>query len=68
MLTAKALESYSVDLSDYLYYFNDLIAFATPITAQIIRHSFMVYITLPLLRMLAGGNRVELKHALLVLT
>lgn len=28
-LSVKYLESYSVDLSDYLYYFNDLMAFGT---------------------------------------
>ena len=57
-----------MDLSDYLYYFNDLIKFGTARTGQIIRSAFDAYITRPLLRMVTSDSRLEVKHGLLVLT
>lgn len=66
-ITWKYLENYSVDLSDYLYYFNDLINFGTPKAVIIIRNAFEAYLIKPLLIMLMSSNIQEVKHAILVL-
>jgi hypothetical protein len=66
-ITWKYLENYSVDLSDYLYYFNDLINFGTTKAVIIIRNAFEAYLIKPLLRMLMSSNIQEVKHAILVL-
>lgn len=66
-LSVKYLESYSVDLSDYLYYFNDLMAFGTQQAVQIIENTFISYIVVPMLKWLLSGESLRVKHALLVL-
>jgi hypothetical protein len=66
-LSTKYLESYSVDLSDYLYYFNDLMGFGTQQAVQIIENTFLSYIVVPMLKWLLSGEPLRVKHALLVL-
>lgn len=46
-LQAKHLTSYKVDLADYLYYFNDLVTFATPTTIVVIEQIVAAYVAVP---------------------
>jgi hypothetical protein len=67
-LVSKNLLNYHVDLSDYLYYFNDLHTFGTDKAIEVIRNAFDAYITRPLLRMLLSENELVVKHGLLLMT
>lgn len=66
-LQAKQLSSYKVDLSDYLYYFNDLVQFATATTVRVIEHIVIAYIIVPTFWRLLREERRERLHALIVI-
>jgi hypothetical protein len=64
---AKHLTSYKVDLADYLYYFNDLVQFATPTTVLVIEQIVAAYVVVPIFWRLLREERSERMHALLLL-
>jgi hypothetical protein len=67
MLQPKHLGSYNVDISDYLYYFNDLVEFGTPRAVEVIEQSIISYLIVPIFNWFLTGNDSAQIHALLLI-
>lgn len=61
------MTNYKVDISDYLYYFNDLIEFATPKAIEIIEQTIVSYLIIPIFNWLLNDNKTVKNHALLLI-